>query len=309
MWILLGWGLHGCLPLRLRFIVMRDRFCVTWPTWRIPSAYKKRAKECASFLEWPQRLSADFFPHPGEIFKGRETVLISYFESENIHGGFDEVFLPKEVDAFATQTVYQGATGDEMLQFFLGLRCAIKSTRTACGDLPLFSKGMAVAYRAGLWEVKRCLAVRFVGVDHAHYLGDDIPCPLDHHMVAHADVLAFQFIGIMERCSGDHHAPNGDGFQLCHRRQDTRASHLDCDILEKSFPLLCGEFMGQSPPRRTRHKARLLLLFKGVDLINYPVNVISQTSAPGADILIIGEKFWSGLAQANVFGQFKPPGV
>lgn len=85
---------------------------------------------------------------------------------------------------------------------------------------------------------------------------DDIPGALDHHRVTDADILALDFVLIVQRRIGDHHTADRDRGEAGDRRQGAGAADLDVDGFQNGGRLFGREFVGDGPARSAGDKAR-----------------------------------------------------
>ena len=77
--------------------------------------------------------------------------------------------------------------------------------------------------------------------DHRpHYLGDDIAGPSNDHLVADPDVLASEFIGVVERGIGDHGAADLHRLQNSYRGSRPGPTDLHLDLARASVTCSSG---------------------------------------------------------------------
>ena len=121
------------------------------------------------------------------------------------------------------------------------------------------------ANRAGMRELVGHGVGRALVHHHADDLRDDVPCPLDDHRVADADVVAFadrlavavhalDVVLVVQRDVLDHDAADRDRRQPRHRRQRAGAADLDVDLAHRGRRLLGREFVGDRPARLAGHE-------------------------------------------------------
>ena len=145
---------------------------------------------------------------------------------------------------------------------------------------------MAAAHRTDLWELIRRSVWRTLVQHHAEHLRDHVAGALDVHRIADAHVLAGDFVLIVQGGVGDHHAADGDRFELGDRRQRPGAADLDLDIAQNRGRLLGGEFMRDGPARAARHEAQPFLPVDAVNLVNDAVDVVIEHCTPPLDIAV-----------------------
>ena len=75
---------------------------------------------------------------------------------------------------------------------------------------------------------------------------------------------------------GHHHAAHGHRFQLGHRRQGTRPSHLYINTVDHSLGFLRREFMSDGPAGRPADKTQPFLPIDTINLVNHAVDVVVE---------------------------------
>ncbi len=106
--------------------------------------------------------------------------------------------------------------------------------------------------------------------------GNDFAGFLDDDRVADADVLAFDFLFVVERGAGDRRAVEEDGFQLGDRRQRARATDLDRDVLQLRLCLFVRVLVGDGVARRFRGDSETFPLIEAVDLHHRAIDFEGQ---------------------------------
>ena len=91
------------------------------------------------------------------------------------------------------------------------------------------------------------------------HLRNDVARPLNAHRIADADVLAGDFILIVQRGVGDDDAADRHRIEPRDRRQRARAANLDLDVAQHGRRLLGRKFMRNGPARRARDEAEAVL--------------------------------------------------
>ncbi len=140
--------------------------------------------------------------------------------------------------------------------------------------------------RANLRKFVRRRALRPFFTLDADDLRNNVAGALNAHHVADADVLALDFIGIVQGDIGHDHAADIDRFQPRHRRQCAHAADLDIDGQKSRQGLLRREFMGYGPARAARHKAQAPLIVEPVDLIDDAIDIVAELRAHLADMFV-----------------------
>src|SRR5690606_33217288 len=139
----------------------------------------------------------------------------------NIGWNLNQATFDEHVDALFPQPNYvESIARDEVAKSLLCLCRADKPARTPTNGIQLSRSfvylpyGVARAGRAHGGEIEG-LRVRRSFLQHdAHDLRDYIACALHDDRIADADVLALDLVLVVERCVGDHDAPNGDRLKL-----------------------------------------------------------------------------------------------
>ena len=174
----------------------------------------------------------------------------------------------------------EGVARNEMLQPLHLLRWAGQVAGAPADRLALLAQCRRLE---GAWTLRRkgkfarALAPLF-GYD-ADHLRDDVAGALHHHRIAFANVLAGDFIFIVQGRPADHHAADGYRFQLGHRRQRAGPADLDRDLIEDRLRLFRRELMGGRPARRAADHAEPVLPVEPVDLVHHAVDVVGQRRA------------------------------
>ena len=112
--------------------------------------------------------------------------------------------------------------------------------------------------------------------DDLNYLGDHIASALHDDSVADANVLAPNFILVVERSPADDDTADINGLEHGQRRQCARAADIDDDVVDAGSLLRCRELVGRGPARFPRNETQFLLLAEVVDFDNDPVDFERQ---------------------------------
>ena len=149
----------------------------------------------------------------------------------------------------------------------------------AVGDLAVLMHHGAAAARAVRGHLER----RGVGgperKNGPHNLGDDVACLVDHHRVAHANVLAVNLVDVVQRRARDGGAGDHHGVELGHGGEHAGAADLDRDVAQDGLPLLGRELEGGEEARGARGETEVVLEGEGVDLHHHAVDVVRQAVA------------------------------
>lgn len=197
----------------------------------------------------------------------------------------------KRLDQRAAQPLdIEGVARDEVLQVLDALERARKLARAAAHGLALLAhRGRLERARAHMRKRERARMPRALIENDAYDLRNHVARALHDHRVADADVLARDFILVVQRRVGDDDAPDRDGLQLRYRRHRARAAHLNVDGFEDRLRLLRREFMRDGPAWRTRDESQPLLPIQPVDLINDTVDVVTEIGTFRLDPRIEGK--------------------
>src|SRR5260221_7889775 len=231
-------------------------------------------------------------------------------QAEDVARSLQQAMLVKRLDMFVAEAIdIESAARDKMLQPFDSLGSTDQSAGAAPGDLGFLADGMATADWANLGKnVGRC-AMRPVCIDHFNNLRNDIASPLYHHLVADPDILAGDFVFIMQGGACDHDTTDGDRFEIGNRRQDAGTPHLDDDVVERGDGALGGKFVRDGPARCPANEAKAGLPIAAINLVDGPVDIIGKIST------IAGKRIIKGHHTIEIFGDFlaridgKPPSV
>ena len=98
-------------------------------------------------------------------------------------------------------------------------------------------------------------AARLAG-RRAENLRDDVAGALDDHGVADADVLAGDFVLVVQGGAGDQHTADIDALQPGDGGERAGAADLDVDLFQQGGGLLGGEFPGGGPARGAANEAQ-----------------------------------------------------
>ena len=126
----------------------------------------------------------------------------------------------------------------------------------------------------------------------SHHLGDYVAGLVDHYGVAHAHVLAADFVYVVERGTGDGRSRNAHGVELRDGREHAGAPDLDADVAKDCALLLGRELERDGPAGRAGGEAKRRLARKGVDLHHHAVDVVvkvlSVRKRRGAEVVHLG---------------------
>ena len=138
-------------------------------------------------------------------------------------------------------------------------------------------------------EVERHRIRRPPRQHHFHHRGNDLAGFFDDDGIAHADVLALDFLLIVQRGARHGAAGKKDRLQLRHRCQDARAPHLHSDRMELRLRALGFVLISHRPARRLRGTAHRLLRRHARHLHHRAVRFVRQRAAHGVQFADGGE--------------------
>ena len=203
---------------------------------------------------------------------------------EDIGWPLDPAELDELVDLARPQSLdIKGIARDEMLQPFETLCRAFKAVGAAPDRLALGTYGRCTAFRTAVREGKLGAVGRARLGNDAHHLRNDVTCPLDYDAVADPDVLAADFVLIVQGGVGYDNATDSDRLQPRHRSQRASAADLNVDGVEQGLGLFSGKFMGEGPSWSARHLSQALLIVVPVDLVDNAVDVIAEIRPRGTN--------------------------
>ncbi len=142
------------------------------------------------------------------------------------------------------------------------LRRADEAARAADVDFALLRHGFAAALGAMFGEDVG--VARLVASEILDHLRDHVAGALDANAVADAQSEALDLVAVVERDVGDDDAPDPDRLQPPDRGQLAGAPDLDVDRLQRGLRLLSGDFVRESPARRTRNETEPFLPVEAV---------------------------------------------
>ena len=200
-----------------------------------------------------------------------------------------------------------------MLETLLGLRGADEPTRTAADGfgiaalLPFVACRVAAADRARVRKLVGLGVRRPLIEHHAHYLRNDVARALDDDRIALANVLAADFILVVQGRIGDDDTADRHGLEFGDRRQRPRAANLDVDGIEDSRCLLRRELVRDGPARTARNEAESFLIVEAVHLVDHAIDIIAKARAIDADGLIEGDKRFHCPTAIHARIDWQPP--
>ncbi len=110
---------------------------------------------------------------------------------------------------------------------------------------------------------------------------DHVAGPLDHDVVADADVARRDVVGVVERRARDRDAADLDRLQDRERLDDARPPHVVLDVEQTRRRLARRELEGDGPARLGRAEAQHVLVVEPVDLDDDPVDLVVEAVAVG----------------------------
>ena len=111
---------------------------------------------------------------------------------------------------------------------------------------------------------------------HLDHFGDHVSGPLDDHRVPDADVLAVDFILIVQSRPADLHAPHADRIHEGRRSKGAGPADLNDDIPNLGRRLFGFEFECQGPARAPGDGPQRFLKAEGIHLDDHAVDFVGQ---------------------------------
>ena len=171
----------------------------------------------------------------------------------------------------------------------LALRGAKQPARAASDGFIGIAHHARAAYRADRitrQQIKLHRPRRTALRQDADDFGDDVTGAAHHDGIIHADVLALDFVLIVQRGIGNRHAAHGHRTQPRHRRERAGTPDLHINIQHFGHRLLRRIFVRHRPARFAAGKTQARLQIQPVDLIDHAVNVKRQIRANGGDVFV-----------------------
>ncbi len=196
--------------------------------------------------------------------------------------------------AFAQPLDVESGARGEVDQPLLDLRAAGEPAGAAPHRLARIAHGGAAANRAmvgkDVGQGFRRSALRHRSQD----LRNDVARALQHHGVANANILAGDFVLVVQRGPRHKHAADIDRLQRRDRRQRAGTADLDQNVLQNRRRLLGGKLPGDGPARFAAGETKSGLQRQVIDLVHHAIDVVRQRRALGRDVGLEG--FGLGLA-------------
>ena len=205
---------------------------------------------------------------------------LAFRQPEQIRRAVQPARFVKFADRFFAQSVdVERRARNEMDQPFDALFGANQSAGAAPHHLSRRPHRMAAAYRAGFRIHERHRVRRPAFHHHGNDLRDHVARALQHDGIADPNVLASDFVLVVQRRARDQHAADIDRLQLGDRRQRAGASNLDANAQQHGRRLLGGELPGDRPTRRAADEAEPSLQAQIVDFVDHAIDVVVQTGS------------------------------
>src|SRR5712692_10047173 len=118
---------------------------------------------------------------------------------------------------------------------------------------------------------------RFLG--DPNHVWNYVASALDQHGIVRAEILAADFIEVVQRGISDRHARKLHRAEFRNRRQRSNPAYLHLDSFDHRFSLLRFELVRDGPARRARDLAELLLERIRVYLSDHAVSFVVETMA------------------------------
>ena len=129
--------------------------------------------------------------------------------------------------------------------------------------LALVAHKRRAAFGTGLYELHGSPAFDGIcrrNVCHAHYLGNNFARFFYAHHVTNVEVELTDDVFVVQRGAAHGGAGKQHGLHVGHRRDSTRAPHLECHVEQARHGLLGLKLVGYGPARIFRRVAQPLLL-------------------------------------------------
>ena len=196
----------------------------------------------------------------------------------------DEPGCHEIADELVAQPVdVHGLAAHPVAEALVGLRRAVNRD-TAPGHLALLAHDGATAAGAGARHAELGGVSRTKLQHGTHDLGNHVASLVHHDRVAHAHVLAAHLVLVVQRGTRDGGPRHHHRVELGHRREHTRAAHLDADVAQDGVLLLGRELERDGPARRARREAQGLLAREVVGLHHHAVDVVVEAVAVGEGV-------------------------
>ncbi|RMT83810.1 hypothetical protein ALP40_05455 [Pseudomonas viridiflava] len=156
---------------------------------------------------------------------------------------------------------------------------------------------MGAAHRTGLRDLDRPGVLRTTLHDHLHHLRNDITGTANDHGVTDHQAQPCHLVHVVQRCIGNHHPRNLDGFQAGNGGDRAGAAHLEFDVQQLGQLFHCGKFMRNRPARLPGAKTQLALISELVDLEHHAINFVAQRQASLADVVVIRQTLFDAIGE------------
>ena len=123
-------------------------------------------------------------------------------------------------------------------------------------------------------------------VHHRNDLRDHIAGALQNDGVTNTDILARDFVFIVQRRPSDQDAAHIDRFQFGDRGEGARASDLDADFAQHRRCLFSRKLPGGCPPGRAPDEAKPALQAEVVDLVDDTIDIVAKSGTGEADLVL-----------------------
>ena len=110
------------------------------------------------------------------------------------------------------------------------------------------------------------------GVFYANDMRDDLTGFLDHHGIAHADILSLNLFGVVQTGTRNRSPGKLHGFQICDRRDGSSFSNLYGDRIQPRDRFIPLPFVGGCPARTFRSRTKLLAVIESIQFDDQTVN-------------------------------------
>ena len=145
-------------------------------------------------------------------------------------------------------------------------------------------------------EVERLRAGGALFEHHAHHCGNYLASLFDDHRVPDANILATNFIFVVQRRPGNGAAPQEDRIEFRDRGEHSGPAHLNRDLAKARRRLLGGVFPCARPFGRARIVAHPLSQPEIIELDDCAVRFESEPAADAVELVDRREDFLGRMA-------------
>ena len=214
---------------------------------------------------------------------------------------FDELInqlVPEALDV-------HGAALRKVQQRLFALCRTVQPASTTSNRLPLQSHNGGIALRAARRHDKPDRVNGAIGEHHRRDLRDDIARTPDHNGVANLEVLAPQFVLVMQGRIRYRGAADKHRLQSCNGCDRAGAPDLHVDAKQHGGGFLGGKLVGNGKTWRARDESELFLQPQIVDFVDNAIDVEGQARSRFTNAAIVFEQAGNTPDNAARFGHWK----